>query len=157
MIDLNKIKIAIGISPIVAVTLFLKVNPAFAGYTGSLEVKFNGLNNSQGQVCANLFNGQRGFPDGGSSAAIKVASCAPIKKGTAVITFANLPYGNYAISAIHDIIGDRKLHSNFFGIPTGGVGFSNNPTVVTSAPGFNDAQFFVSGSKTELLIKMQYF
>ncbi|WP_310488155.1 DUF2141 domain-containing protein [Chamaesiphon sp. VAR_69_metabat_338] len=155
MISFNKI--AVGISSIVATTLVLKVNLASAGYTGSLEVKFNGLNNSKGQVCANLFNGQRGFPGGGSGAAIKAASCAPIKNGSAVVTFANLPYGNYAISAIHDIIGDKKLHRNFLGIPTEGVGFSNNPTVVTSAPGFNDAQFFVARSKTELSIKMKYF
>jgi uncharacterized protein (DUF2141 family) len=52
MVNLNKI--AIRISSIVATTLVLKVNPVLAGYTGSLEVKFNGLNNSQGQVCANL-------------------------------------------------------------------------------------------------------
>jgi uncharacterized protein (DUF2141 family) len=155
MISFNKI--AVGISLIVATTLVLEVNPASAGYTGSLEVKFNGLNNSKGQVCAKLFNGQAGFPSGDSGVAIQAASCAPIKNGTAVITLANLPYGNYAISAIHDINGDKKLQRNFFGAPTEGVGFSNNPTVVRSAPGFNDAQFFVARSKTELSIKMKYF
>ena len=134
----------------------MKVAPVSAGYSGSLEVKFNGINSSKGEVCLNLFNGQVGFPDGGKGSALKVAKCTPIVKGAAKFTFTNLPYGNYAISAIHDTNGDTKLNSNFLGIPTEGVGFSNNVTVKTSAPSFNDAQFFLSAPKTDLVIKMQY-
>jgi uncharacterized protein (DUF2141 family) len=155
MIDLKKIICAFGI--FTATALALKVAPVSAAYSGSLEVKFNGINSSKGQICLNLFNGQTGFPDGGKGSALIAAKCTPIIKGVAKLTFTNLPYGNYAISAIHDTNGDTRLNSNFLGMPTEGVGFSNNVVVKTAAPSFNDAQFFLSAPKTDLSIKMQYF
>jgi uncharacterized protein (DUF2141 family) len=155
MINFKKVICTFG--SIAITSLAVNIESVIAGYSGNLEVKFNGINSSKGQICLNLFNGQTGFPDGGKGAALKVAKCTPIVKGTAKFTFANLPYGNYAISAVHDTNGDTRMNSNFFGIPTEGIGFSNNATVVNSAPSFADSQFFMSGSKTELSIKMQYF
>jgi uncharacterized protein (DUF2141 family) len=155
MIDFKKVTCAFGI--LAVTTLALKVKPVAAAYSGSLEVKFSNINSSKGQICMNLFNGQSGFPDGGKGAALKIAKCTPIVKGTAKFMFANLPYGNYAISAIHDTNGDTRMNSNFLGIPTEGIGFSNNTVVVNSAPSFSESQFFISGSKTDISIKMQYF
>jgi uncharacterized protein (DUF2141 family) len=146
-----------GFSIFALTLLGLRINPLLAGYNGNLEVKFNGLNSSKGQVCVNLFNGQQGFPDGGKGSSLKIARCTPIVKGTARMTFTNLPYGNYAIAAIHDTNGDTRLNSNFLGIPTEGVGFSNNPRVQSAAPSYEETQFFVSGPVTEMSIKMQYF
>ena len=155
MINFKKFTCAFGMLAVTA--LALKVEPVAAAYSGSLEVIFSNINSSKGQICMNLFNGQTGFPDGGKGAALKVAKCTPIVKGAAKFTIANLPYGNYAISAIHDTNGDTRMNSNVLGIPTEGIGFSNNTVVVTSAPSFSQSQFFLSGAKTELSIKMQYF
>jgi uncharacterized protein (DUF2141 family) len=155
MIDFQKV--ICGFAILAATALAVKVEPVSAGYTGSLEVKFNSINSSKGQICLNLFNGHTGFPDGGKGSALKVAKCTAIVKGTAKFTFPNLPYGNYAISAIHDTNGDTRLNSNFLGIPTEGIGFSNNTVVVNAAPSFSESQFFLSGPKTEVSIKMQYF
>ena len=155
MIDLKKVICGFGMFAVTA--LVVNIESVSAAYSGNLEVKFNGINSSKGQICINLFNGQTGFPDGGKGSALTVAKCTPIVKGTAKFTFANLPYGNYAISAIHDTNGDTRLNSNFLGVPTEGVGFSNNTVVVTSAPSFSESQFFLSGSKTDIAIKMQYF
>lgn len=154
MVDLKQVICVFGMLTVTA--LSLKIESVSAAYSGSLEVKFNGINSSKGQICMNLFNGQTGFPDGGKGAALKVAKCTPIVKGAAKFVFANLPYGNYAISAIHDTNGDTRMNSNFLGVPTEGIGFSNNTVVVTSAPSFSESQFFLSGSKTDISIKMQY-
>jgi uncharacterized protein (DUF2141 family) len=154
MINLKKIACAFSLFTLAA--LAGKIEPVSAGYSGSLEVKFIGINSSKGQICMNLFNGQIGFPDGGKGAALKAARCTPIVKGNAQMTFTNLPYGNYAISAVHDTNGDTRLNSNFLGIPTEGFGFSNNKVVVNSAPSFGESQFLLSGPKTNLVIKMQY-
>lgn len=135
----------------------VKSEPVSAAYSGSLEVNFTSINNSKGQICLNLFNGQTGFPDGGKGSGLKAAKCMPIVKGVAKFTFTNLPYGNYAISAVHDTNGDTRLNSNFLGVPNEGIGFSNNPVVVTAAPSFSEAQFFLSKPKTDISIKMQYF
>ena len=155
MINFKKFTYAFGILAITA--LALKMEPVAAAYSGSLEVKFSNINSSKGQICINLFNGQTGFPDGGKGSALQAAKCTPIVKGAAKFIFGNLPYGNYAISAVHDTNGDTRLNSNFLGVPTEGVGFSNNTVVVTSAPSFSESQFFLSGPKTDILIKMQYF
>ena len=143
------------IIPIV-MAIGVKLEPVSAAYSGSLEVDFTNINNSKGQICLNLFDGQTGFPDGGKGSALKIAKCTPIVKRTAKFTFNNLPYGNYAISAIHDTNGDTRLNSNFLGVPNEGIGFSNNPVVVTAAPSFSAAQFFLSKTKTDISIKMQY-
>jgi uncharacterized protein (DUF2141 family) len=155
MIALNKI--TCGLSIVFVAVLATNLLPASAGSVGNIEVKFRGLNSSKGQVCANLFNGKKGFPDGGKMSDLKDARCAPIVKGTAQMTFANLPSGDYAISALHDLNGDTVLNSNFFGVPTEGIGFSNNPIVKTSAPSFNQTRFFTAGKKIEISIRMQYF
>ncbi len=155
MIDFKKVICAFGLLTVTA--LAVQTKPVSAAYSGSLEVKFSNINSSKGQICINLFNGQTGFPDGGKGSALKAAKCTPIVKGAAKFTFSNLPYGNYAISAVHDTNGDTRLNSNFLGIPTEGIGFSNNTVVVTAAPSFSESQFFLSGAKTDILIKMQYF
>jgi uncharacterized protein (DUF2141 family) len=155
MINLKKIACLLSILTVTA--LAAKVDFASAGSSSNLTVKFTGINNSKGQMCVNLFNGQKGFPDGGKGSALKVARCTPVVKGNAQITFANLPYGNYAIAAIHDTNGDTRLNNNFFGVPTEGVGFSNNVIVKTSAPSFNESQFSLSKPKADLSIKVQYF
>ena len=151
-------KITCGLSVTIVAALMANLDPSAAGSAvGSIEVKFRGLNSSKGQVCVNLFNGKKGFPDGGKGSNLKAARCTPIVKGIAEMTFADLPSGEYAISSIHDLNGDTVLNSNFFGVPIEGIGFSNNPIVKTSAPGFNEARFFMPGKKTEISIRMQYF
>ncbi len=154
---INLKKIALLLSLLTVTSLASKVDPVLAGSSSTLTVKFTGINNSKGQMCVNLFNGKQGFPDGGKGSALKVARCTPVIKGNAQITFANLPYGNYAIAAIHDMNGDTRLNNNFFGVPTEGVGFSNNAVVKTSAPSFGESQFSLAKPKAELFIKVQYF
>ena len=135
-----------------------RVKPAITSYNNAtLEVKFTGIKSTKGEICAKLFNGSNGFPDAEKGATLKAARCAPILKGTAKIIFESLPYGSYAVASIHDTNGDRRLNSNFLGIPEEGIGFSNNTKVITSAPSYGDSQFLVSGAKTELQIQMQYF
>ena len=156
-IVINFKRIAYTLAMLTMTAIATNAKPISVAYSGSLEVKFNSINSSKGQICMNLFNGQTGFPDGGKGSALKAAKCTPIVKGAAKFTFTNLPFGNYAIAAVHDTNGDTRMNSNFIGIPTEGIGFSNNTVVVTAAPSFGDSQFFLSGPKTDVAIKMQYF
>jgi uncharacterized protein (DUF2141 family) len=131
-------------------------NSSLAGSKSSLEVNFSKLKSSKGQVCMSLFSGASGFPRAEQGASIVSRRCAPIIQGTAQVIF-NVPYGNYAIAAVHDTNGDMKLNSNFLGIPKEGIGFSNNPRVRTKPPSFVESQFLVTNAKTRLQIQMQYF
>jgi uncharacterized protein (DUF2141 family) len=42
---------------------------------------------------------------------------------------SNLKVGNYALTALHDMSNDGKLHVGIMGIPKDGFGFSNNPAI----------------------------
>lgn len=66
----------------------------------------------------------------------------------------HLPPGRYAISVFQDMNGNRKLDSNFLGIPTEDSGSSNNAPARFSAPKFRDAAFDVGDQSFELAIRL---
>jgi uncharacterized protein (DUF2141 family) len=154
MANLKRFVAACGVFAVT--TAVLGEMPVTAGYTGSLEVKFNSFKNTNGQVCLTLFGGPKGFPTGGKDSNLKLARCVAVAKGGSDVTFSNLPYGNYAIAAIHDINSDGQLNKNAFGLPSEGFGFSNNPPLRYGPASFADSQFFLSGTKTVVQIQMRY-
>ena len=127
---------------------------AHANPNGNLTIKVEGLQSRQGQVCVSLFAGSQGFPDR-SDRAVR-AQCVPVEQVQTVVTFQDLPLGNYAIAVFHDRNGNGKLDRNFLGIPTEGFGFSRNPTIRTGAPRFSEAAVFVAGTETISQIQLQY-
>ncbi|QOI96255.1 MAG: DUF2141 domain-containing protein [Flammeovirgaceae bacterium] len=70
------------------------------------------------------------------------------------VTFDNLEPGEYAISCYHDINNNKKLDSNFMGIPREPYGFSNNARGTFGPPAFEDARFTVkSNTKQSISLK----
>ncbi len=120
-----------------------------------LEAKFEGLRDSQGQVCVSLFSGANDFPRD-SSPDLLLKRCAPVSNKTASIVFSDLKPGDYAIAAVHDANSDSKLNKGDFGIPEEGFGFSNNPEIGFSAPSFAETKFKVSGTPSVVQIKLRY-
>jgi uncharacterized protein (DUF2141 family) len=139
-----------------AIGTIFNFKTAAAGYAGNLEVRVQGLKSAKGQVCLTLFSGPKGFPKGGKQSNLKASRCAVLTKGAGVVAFNNLPYGVYAIAAIHDSNSDNRLNQNALGIPTEGFGFSNNPPLKFGPASFSEAQFFLSGTKTVAQIQMRY-
>jgi uncharacterized protein (DUF2141 family) len=78
------------------------------------------------------------------------------KSGQTKAVFENIEPGEYAVSIIHDANNNRKLDTNFMGIPREGFGFSNNVMGTFGPPSFDKAKFRVSGS-TVIRIKAKYF
>jgi uncharacterized protein (DUF2141 family) len=154
MVNLKRVMAVGGVFAVM--TVALGELSATAGYTGSLEVKFDSFKNTSGQVCLTLFGGPKGFPAGGKGSNLKSSRCVAVAKGGSDVTFTNLPYGNYAIAAIHDINNDGQLNKNAFGLPSEGFGFSNNPPLRYGPASFADSQFFLSGTKTVVQIQMRY-
>ncbi|HTL89172.1 MAG TPA: DUF2141 domain-containing protein [Leptolyngbya sp.] len=133
-------------------SMIAQANPA--ARTGNLIVKIDGLRSQQGQVCVSLFAGSAGFPSGRDRAV--QAQCVAIAQQQTIVTFRNLPLGNYAIAVFHDRNNNGKLDQNFLGIPTEGFGFSRNPTIRTGAPQFSEAAVFVAGTETTAQIQLKY-
>jgi uncharacterized protein (DUF2141 family) len=138
----------------VALISVIVIPAAQAGYTSNLEVDLSNLKNTKGQVCLSVFSGPRGFPAGGKNSNLLTSRCVPAT--SVIVTFANLPLGNYAVAAYHDIAKAGRVTTNFMGIPNGGFGFSNNPTLRFGPASFSESSVFVSGTKTVVQIQMRY-
>jgi len=66
----------------------------------------------------------------------------------------SLPPGRYAVSVFQDMNGNRKLDTNFIGIPTEASGSSNDAPAKWSAPKFKDAVFTVGSEPVDLTIRL---
>jgi uncharacterized protein (DUF2141 family) len=128
--------------------------PVNAEATATLTVIVNGLRHQNGQLCLRVFSSEQGFPLGNSG--VK-SGCTKITGNSVKQKFSGLKPGNYAVAVVDDQNGDRKLNSDFFGIPKEGFGVSNNPTVSiqTGTPSFNKASFSVK-KNTTINILMKY-
>ncbi|MDP7034366.1 MAG: DUF2141 domain-containing protein [Planctomycetota bacterium] len=59
-----------------------------------------------------------------------------------IVTFKNVPFGEYAVSVLHDMDRDREMDTNFFGIPDEDLGCSNNAKGgVFGGPKWDKAKF----------------
>lgn len=68
--------------------------------------------------------------------------------------YFEVPYGEYAIAVSHDVNGNKKLDTNFFGIPKEPFGFSNNFKPKMSKPDFNDCKFTFSNKNSAISINL---
>lgn len=119
-----------------------------------ITLTIDGFKNKNGQACVTLFASNKGFPSSETDAI--QSRCMSITKVPLVITFNNLAPGNYAVAVLHDANNDNTANRNKLGIPIEGFGFSKNPVIRTRPPQFNDAAVGVTGSNTNINIKLQY-
>ena len=123
----------------------------------NLEVRVEGIRDHPGEVGVALFNSPKGYPVHIEHA--YETEWVPLHEGqqTADVVFEGVPFGEYAVSVLHDENGNRKLERSTLGFPREGVGFSNDQKVVLSAPSFSKSKFPLSeaGNK-RIVIKLDY-
>ncbi|MHC0441269.1 MULTISPECIES: DUF2141 domain-containing protein [Flavobacterium] len=111
-----------------------------------LTVAVSGLKNDTGVVKVGLYNS-----DGTFLKTTYKSLASEIKNNQAVVTFENLPAGEYAISTYHDENINGKLDRNAMGIPSEEYAASNNAKGFMGPPAYADAKFNVSkDSKVEI-------
>ena len=103
---------------------------ALAVHAADLRIEVTLPATKQGAVLAALFDKSEGFPRGKP---LQVAS-AQHSEGKAVVQFAGLPEGDYAVSVFLDENGNMKLDANVFGVPTELFGFSRNARSALGPP-----------------------
>lgn len=64
--------------------------------------------------------------------------------------------GTFALAFYHDENGNGKMDRNAIGIPQEGFGFSNNPSILMSAPSFKSVRFSVTATGSSSRIRMKY-
>jgi uncharacterized protein (DUF2141 family) len=105
-----------------------------------LVVQVIGLNSNQGQVVANLFkDGDDIFGKPRFKTSQRIVDRA------AIVTFANLQPGRYALTVFHDINGNNDLDHNMFRFPAEPLGFSNGfeLSLFSGLPSFEKLAFSV--------------
>jgi len=102
-----------------------------------------------------LFEKSDGFPAQYKKAAKQYKIKA--KKGKVIISDPEIKAGTYAVSCLHDENLNYEADTNWLGIPSEGIGFSNNPKIIFSKPSFEECIFKVNDDKHKINIKMKYF
>lgn len=120
----------------------------------SLEVGVTGLRSAKGLIRVCVTADPKHFPqcDGDPLARhLSVPATA-----TAQLRFDDMPSGGYAVALFHDENGNGKVDTRF-GIPTEGVGFSNNPKLWFGPPSFAQARFALTDRPQDETVKLHYF
>jgi len=119
-----------------------------------IHVEIGGLRNDKGKVSCALFSSASDFPKKADRATAR--SKSEISNRHAVCEFAGIAPGTYAISVFHDENSNGKLDTNFMGIPSEGVGASNEAKGHFGPPKFDAAAFRFSGGRLDLKITINY-
>jgi len=101
-----------------------------------------------GSVMVALFDSAAAF-DG--AAGRPVAAAAVSASGPVVAVFENLPAGDYAVKAFHDVNGDGEMNTNPFGMPIEPYAFSNNAVGNMGPARWDRARFTVSGETAQTI------
>lgn len=112
-------------------------------------VKIKNIDNNEGKVYVALYNTESSFLDKGFKAAM-----IKIENNSCEVTFKNLPEGVYAISMFHDENDNKKLDSNFLGIPKEDYGCSNNAKGFMGPPKWEDAKFTLKNESVTQIITL---
>lgn len=120
-------------------------------YSADITVEIKNISSKKGKIRIALFDNPKEFKKKRGAVARAIL---PIKSNRLHYTFTKIPKGNYAIALFHDENSNQKLDYNFFGIPTEGYAFSNNPKVF-GEPSFEDAQFELKKS-TKMTLRVKY-
>jgi uncharacterized protein (DUF2141 family) len=112
----------------------LSCNPLLA--QSDLEVEIFKLKSDKGMVIVNLLDRDEELVEKKS---------AWINDHTCILVFKDLPDGQYAVRFIHDENSNKKLDTNFIGIPKEGFGFSNDAFGRFGPKDFEEWLFPVAG------------
>ena len=100
-----------------------------------------------GRVMVALYDSAAAYDGGAGPRAALAISAA----GDVVAEFENLPAGDYAVKAFHDVNGDGEMNTNPFGMPTEPFAFSNNAVGNMGPARWDRARFAVSGETAQTI------
>ena len=111
--------------------------------TFDLTVNISGLNSDEGTLLVGIYNKKETFLNKQFK-----GDLVKIKDKKSVVIFKKLPKGEYAVSFVHDENNNKKMDTNFFGIPKEDYGCSNNAKGFMGPPKYDDAKFQLVANKT---------
>ncbi|MBE7646389.1 DUF2141 domain-containing protein [Tenacibaculum finnmarkense] len=104
----------------------------------TITVYFEGMKSDKGNLYVAIYNHKKDF----LKEPIK-GKIIKISDKKASLVFENMIAGTYAISAFHDVNDNKKMDTNFIGIPKEPIGISNDAKGFMGPPKYKDAKFDV--------------
>ena len=128
---------------LIATFIFSGILSVTAQEKHNVTLEFNGMKSDKGNLYVAVYNKEDNF----LKKALKGTIVKVVNK-KATVTLKDIPAGVYAISAFHDANDNKKMDTNFFGIPKEPTGMSNNAKGFMGPPKYKDAKFTVNKDVT---------
>lgn len=124
----------------------LTYTSSFSQSSQLITVNFTGIKSDKGKLFVALYNAKDSFLEKPFKTAI-----VNIKDLKSTAVFKDIPVGEYAISAFHDENDNKKMDTNFLGIPKEYIGTSNDAKGFMGPPKYNDAKFTLTKDTNKTL------
>jgi uncharacterized protein (DUF2141 family) len=121
--------------------------------TGNLRVIVRNFKSDEGKANVIMYKDAYTFPDKPDRSFRTIWTT--IKDGVADVTFENIPYGEYAFAAYHDINDNHRLDLNIIGIPKEGIAISNDARGLFM-PRFKDAKVLLNTPAKTIMMNIAY-
>ena len=86
----------------------------------------------------------------------RLTATAPARAGSVTVDVADVPAGTWAVLAYHDENSNKKLDTNFVGMPKEGYGFSNGANSKFGPPSFKEAAMAVGEGTVPATVALKY-
>jgi uncharacterized protein (DUF2141 family) len=122
---------------------------------GALRISVSGMRSAKGNVTITIYPDDAAhFLDG----KYKVArQQLPTTLPATIACFVLPAPGIYAVALFQDENASGHLDTNALGIPTEGVGFSNNPTLYFGPPDLSRVRFALHPGRNSVEVRMKYY
>lgn len=80
----------------------------------------------------------------------------PAQRGSVSLRLDGVPPGTYALLALHDLDGDRKLKRGRFGKPAEPIGLGNDAEPRFGPPSFEAAAIRLNGDRMEVSVRLRH-
>ena len=113
-------------------------------------VKIENLKSQKGVLIVALFNGEENYMK-------KDFKNLVVKPGNVLkgVVFDDIPFGQYAVSVIHDENENGQLDKNWAGIPKESFGFSKKSLGLFGPPSFQETSFVLDEEGISVEVKMK--
>lgn len=133
--------------------LLLALLTAFAENPGNtLVIRLENVKTAKGAIYVAAYDSAEHFMVEAKAVGKKFAV---EKTGTLELKMEGLKLGKQALAIFHDLNGNGRLDTNFFGIPTEPFAFSKKPPSRFRAPTFDEVQFNFSQPNQVLVARLE--
>jgi len=118
---------------------------------GTIKVTIEGCQERKGQLIASIYNSEANY----MKQPYRTVNIAVEPGEELVLSFQDIPHGEYALAVFHDKNSNNELDKNWMGIPKEDYGFSNNVRPTFRAANYDESRFNHTGASVSLLVKVE--